>query len=533
MKEHTSSPAGVRLSQQRPAGLKSHYDFIVCGSGSSGSVVARRLAEHSNVSVLLLEAGGSDDVPSVTESVRWFENLGTERDWGFVAQPNPHLKGRSIPLNMGRVLGGGSSINVMAWARGHQNDWNYFASESGDTAWNYESVLNIYRRIEDWQGAPDPRRRGTGGLVFVQSAPNPNPIAPAMVEGAGSIGMPIFDSNNGRLMEADGGASIMDLRVRNGKRLSVFRTYTFPYKDRPNLTVLAHAEVIKLSFQGKRAIGVEIVHDGQVSRITAGQEVILSLGAMNTPKVLMLSGIGDQSELRRLGIPVIQHLPGVGKNFQDHFSVGCVWEYQQPLRLRNNGGEATFFWKSNPELDTPDLQTCQVQVPVCSAEAAVRFNPPIGSWGLSAGVVAPKSRGQIRLSGANPDDPLLIDANTLADPDDLRAAVACVELCREIGNSTPLSSYTKREVMPGNLKGPELEDYVREGAITYWHQAGTAKMGRDAVSVVDGDLKIYGIDNLRVADASIMPRTTACNTMAPCVVIGERAAEILRMAHKL
>jgi choline dehydrogenase len=313
----------------------------------------------------------------------------------------------------------------------------------------------------------------------------------------------------------------------------VFRTYTFPYKDRPNLTVLAHAEVIKLSFQGKRAIGVEIVHNGQVSRITAGQEVVLSLGAMNTPKVLMLSGIGDQSELRRLGIPVIQHLPGVGKNFQDHFSVGCVWEYQQPLPLRNNGGEATFFWKSNPELDTPDLQTCQVQVPVCSAEAAVRFNPPTGSWGLSAGVVAPKSRGQIRLSGANPDDPLLIDANTLADPDDLRAAVACVELCREIGNSTPLSPYTKREVMPGNLKGPELEDYVREGAITYWHQAGTAKMGRDAVSVVDGALKIYGIDNLRVADASIMPRTTACNTMAPCVVIGERAAEILRMAHKL
>jgi choline dehydrogenase len=150
----------VRLNQQQLAvGLKSHYDFIVCGSGSSGSVVARRLAENPDVSVLLIEAGGSDDVPSVTESVRWFENLGTERDWNFVAQPNPHLKGRSIPLNMGKVLGGSSSINVMAWARGHQTDWNYFASESGDEAWNYESVLNIYRRIEDWQGAPDPKRR--------------------------------------------------------------------------------------------------------------------------------------------------------------------------------------------------------------------------------------------------------------------------------------------------------------------------------------------------------------------------------------
>jgi choline dehydrogenase len=192
--------------------LKSRYDFIVCGSGSSGSVVARRLAENPDVSVLLLEAGGSDDVPSVTEAARWFENLGTERDWKFVGQPNPHLKGRSMLLNMGKVLGGGSSINVMAWARGHKHDWDFFASESGDTAWNYESVLKIYRRMEDWQGAPDPTRRGTGGLVFVQSAPNPNPIAPAMVEGARSVGIPAFDSNNGGMMEGAGGASICDLQ---------------------------------------------------------------------------------------------------------------------------------------------------------------------------------------------------------------------------------------------------------------------------------------------------------------------------------
>jgi choline dehydrogenase len=213
----------VRDNQRRlRSNLKSHYDFIVCGSGSSGSVVARRLAENSDVSVLLLEAGDTDDVPSVTEAARWFENLGSERDWKFVAQPNPHLKGRSIPLGMGKVLGGGSSINVMAWARGHKNDWDFFASESGDTAWNYESVLNIYRRIEDWRGAPDPSRRGTGGLVFVQPAPSPNPIAPAMIEGAGSIGMPAFDSNNGRLMEGDGGASIADLRVRDGNAYRSF-----------------------------------------------------------------------------------------------------------------------------------------------------------------------------------------------------------------------------------------------------------------------------------------------------------------------
>ena len=266
-------------------GLTSQYDFIVCGSGSSGSVVARRLAENPNVSVLLLEAGGSDEAPSVTEPARWVENLGSERDWKFVDQPNPHLKGRSMPLSMGKVLGGGSSINGTGWARGHKNDWEFFASESGETAWNYESVLNIYRRMEDWQGTPDPTRRGTGGLVFVQSAPDPNPIVPAMVDAARSIGMPTFDSNNGRMMEGGGGASIIDMNVRDGKRLSVFRSYVFPYMDRPNLTVLTHALVTRLTLEGKRATGVEIAFDGKIQRITAGCEVVLSLGAMHTPRV--------------------------------------------------------------------------------------------------------------------------------------------------------------------------------------------------------------------------------------------------------
>jgi choline dehydrogenase len=524
----------VRENQRKlRSNLKSQYDFIVCGSGSSGSVVARRLAENPDVSVLLLEAGGSDDMPSVMEASRWFENLGTERDWNFLAQSNPHLKGRSMPLGMGKVLGGGSSINVMAWARGHKNDWDFFASESGDTAWNYESVLEIYRRMEDWQGAPDPTRRGTGGLVFVQSAPDPNPIAPAMVEGARSIGMPTFDSNNGRLMEGGGGAAILDLRVRDGKRLSVFRTYVFPYMDRPNLTVLTHALVTRLTLEGKRATGVEIAFNGKLERITAGLEVVLSLGAMHTPKVLMLSGIGDQAGLQRLGIPVVLHLPGVGQNFQDHFGVGCVWEYQQPLAPRNNGGEATFFWKSNPGLDTPDLQTCQAEVPICSAEIGAKFNPSTASWSLFGGLVRPNSRGQIRLTGPNPDDPIQIEANTLSHPDDLKAAVACVELCREIGNSAALRPFTKREVMPGDLRGAALEDFIRDAASTYHHQTCTAKMGRDSMSVVDGQLKVYGIENLRIADGSIMPRVTTGNTMAPCIIIGERAAEALRNEHRL
>jgi choline dehydrogenase len=278
---------------------------------------------------------------------------------------------------------------------------------------------------------------------------------------------------------------------------------------------------------------VEIAFDGKIQRITAGLEVVLSLGAMHTPKVLMLSGIGDEAELQRLGIPVVQHLPGVGQNFQDHFAIGCVWEYQQLLAPRNNGGEATFFWKSNPGLDTPDLQTCQVELPVCSAETAAKFNPPAASWTLYGGVVRPKSRGQIRLTGPNPYDPVQIETNTLSHPDDLKAAVACVGFCREIGNSAALRPFTKREVMPGNLRGAALEDFIRDAASTYHHQTCTAKMGRDSMSVVDGQLKVYGIENLRIADGSIMPRVTTGNTMAPCIIIGERAAEALRNAHRL
>src|SRR6201997_2184222 len=194
-------------------GLRAQYDFIVCGSGSSGSVVARRLAENPDVSVLLLEAGGSDDVPSVMEAGQWPLNLGSDQDWAFQAQPNPNLNGRSIPMNMGKVLGGGSSINVMCWARGHKNDWDYFASEAVDSAWNYEAMLKIYRRIEDWHGAPDVKHRGTGGPVFVQPAPDPNPIAPAMLEAARSIGIPTFENQNGRMMEGAGGSSIADLRI--------------------------------------------------------------------------------------------------------------------------------------------------------------------------------------------------------------------------------------------------------------------------------------------------------------------------------
>lgn len=524
----------VRSNQcQLTSQLREQYDFIVCGSGSSGSVVARRLAENPDVSVLLLEAGGTDDVPSVIAANQWPMNLGTDRDWSFQGQPNPHVNGRSLPFSMGRVLGGGSSINVMVWARGHKQDWDLFAAEANDPAWNYESVLKLYRRLEDWHGAPDPMYRGTGGPVFVQPAPDPNPLAPATVEAARSVGIPTFENPNGRMMEAAKGAAISDVRVRHGKRESIFRSYVFPYMDRPNLTVLSQALVTRLTFQGKRVTGVEIAYRDAIYQIGAAVEVVLSLGAIHTPKVLMQSGIGDEAELRRWGIPVVQHLPGVGQNFQDHVAFDCVWEYQDAIAPRNNLSEAIFFSTSQSGLDSPDLFVCQAEVPKSSAENAARFGLPTAGWTLFGAVAHPKSRGCLRLTGADPSDPILIDANTLSAPDDLKAAITCVELCRDVGNSAPLCPFVKREVMPGSLQGAELERFIRDAATSFWHETCTAKMGRDSMSVVDSNLRVYGIDNLRIADGSILPRITTGNTMAPCVIIGERAAEILQLEHQL
>ena len=236
--------------------------------------------------------------------------------------------------------------------------------------------------------------------------------------------------------------------------------------DRPNLTVLTHALVTRLLFEGKQVTGIEMSYDGKIYRVGAGLEVVLSLGAIQTPKLLMQSGIGDQAELQRLGIPVVQHLPGVGQNFQDHVVFDCVWEYQEALPPRNTLAEATFFWKSDSRLESPDLQTHQAEVPLSSAENGAKFGLPASGWTARGGVVHPKSRGHLRLTGPNPLDPIEIEANFLSHPDDLKAALACVELCREVGNSAALRPFNKREVMPGNLKGAALVNFIRDATMT-------------------------------------------------------------------
>jgi choline dehydrogenase len=319
------------------------------------------------------------------------------------------------------------------------------------------------------------------------------------------------------MMEGPGGCSLTEFRTRNHQRLSVFRTYTFPYMDRPNLTVLSSAFVTRLIFQGKRVSAVEFVYRDKVHRLGVGVEVVLSLGAINTPKVLMQSGIGDETELGRFGIPVVEHLPGVGRNFQDHVALPpIVWE------CHGDQPEAVFHWFWKTDGDTPNLQT--TQAPIMGGLRRMRPNLPPSGWIMLPAVIRTKSQGRIHVTGTDPLDPPDIEANLLAHPDEVKALSDALEICRDIGNSAALRPFLKQEVFPGKIKRSAMESFIRDNAMSWWHQSGTAKMGRDALSVVDSKLKVYGIMNLRIADASIMPRVVSGNTMGPCIIIGERAA---------
>jgi choline dehydrogenase len=515
---------------QRRAKLQRNYDFVVVGAGAAGSAVAGRLASNPAVTVLVLEAGeGTDLQPAVLATESWFMNVGGKLDWSFSAMPSPHVNNRRLHQAAGRVLGGGTSINGMVWARGHKHDFDHWEQVTGDARWGYRHVLEVYKRIEDWHGTPDPQRRGVGGKVFVQPAENPHPVAPAFLAAAAARGIPTFNDQNGVMMEGDGGGAITNVRVRDGRRRNAPAEYLYPVLHQSNITVLTGAHVNRLLFadgSSKTLRGIEFEWQGQVHAVDANNEVILSAGALQTPKVLMLSGIGDGQALQRFGISSVAHLPGVGRNFQDHPIIAAgLWEPHEPMQARNNAAEANIFVKSRPGLQTPDLHIWNIEAPYVSEVTAAHAVP--GAWAISPGLARPESRGYVELASANPRDHAQIHANMLGDPRDLEALRKAMQLARELGNSEEMKPFVKREILPGSLTGDALDNLIRNGATSMHHPVGTAKMGRDDMSVVDSELRVHGIAKLRVADASVMPSITTGNTQAPSIMIGERMAELL------
>ena len=512
----------------KAAALPKEFDVIICGAGTSGCTLAGRLAE-AGLNVALLEAGDWDTAPTVLDPGQWFMNLGTERDWGDIAVPTESVNGRTIASHMGRVLGGGSSINATIWVRPPRADFDGWADIAGDAAWGYDAALKLFKeRIENWQG-PDSQYRGKGGKVWVQTASDPLPIAPAMLDAVKNLGLIVNDDLNGKREEDIGGFALMNQIIRDGRRMNMAHAYLYPVLDRPNLTVLTNTFVRKLVIEGGRVVGVRATRAGQEIELRANREVVLSQGAIRTPQTLMLSGIGARDDLAQHGIASALHVPEVGRNFHDHIlHGGCIWESPEPMAHRNSGANASGFWKSNPELDRPDMNIVQIELPYASDVIAKEYSPPGNAWALCAGLVDPKSRGDVRLTSADPTVKPVVTANFLSDPQDVRSLRTGIDLCRQIGNDSAMAPWVKREVVPArDLDEAAKTEFVKNGATTFFHQVGTARMGKDDGAVVGADLKVKGIDGLRIVDGSIMPRIVTCATMATCVFIGERGAELI------
>jgi choline dehydrogenase len=406
---------------------------------------------------------------------------------------------------------------------------DHWAKMTGDSRWNYESSLEIFKRIENWNGTENSQYRGKNGPVWCQPADNPLPVATAMLDACRGLGLPVKDDLNGEREVTGEGFALMNHIIKDGQRQNMARSYLYPVMAQKNVTVLVNTHVNKLVIDGTTVQGVEL--EGSKGRIIveADVETILSGGGFNTPKLLMLSGIGDEVELKKHNINTVVHSPEVGKNMQDHILHGGVL-FESPVQMshRNSGAEVSGYLKSDSTLDLPDISVVQIELPYVSDVIGKEYNPPSSSWALCGGMVTPKSRGRVTLQSSNPSDRPIVDANFLDHPDDVASLIKSIELCQEIGSTQELKKYVKREVIPGKkLKGKEMEDFVRNGATTYFHASGTCRMGNDDLAVVDNELRVNGLKKLRIADSSIMPRIVSVPTMPACVLIGERASDLL------
>ena len=534
------------------------YDFIVIGAGSAGCVLANRLSADSKHSVLLIEAGGYDRHPLVQLPMLMGKLMHSRiYNWHYETEPEQELDGRRIYWPRGKALGGTSTINGMIYVRGNARDYDRWA-QMGLKGWSYADVLPYFRKSE----AHDQRRdefHGETGALTVCRARSRNSLFDTFIEAGKQAGYPFNDDFNGADQE---GFGRYDFTIRKGKRCSTAKAFLRPAMARPNLTIAIGALTRRIIVEGGRAVGVELFAGGDVRIVRAQREIILSAGAVNSPQLLMLSGIGDADDLGRNGVESVHHLPGVGKNLQDHVDVCVVYEAVKPVTLFSDlridrltlailqgflfgeGVATTFpyeggaFMKSRPGLEAPDIQahfmpalekTANLHWPKPFKRARVEDNHGMT---IRVGPVNPESRGTISLRSADPRDPPRIQANYLKTEFDKQTTIAGVRMMREVMTQPAFDGIRGKEIAPGPdvQSESELKAWLKRAGGTTLHPVGTCKMGIDAMAVVDAELKVHGIDGLRVADASIMPIISSGNTNAPTIMIGEKAADMVLKA---
>lgn len=504
-----------------PAPVRDSFEFVVIGSGSGGAAVTRRLVDAGR-DVLLVEAGGDGrGDPMLCDPGRWMQIAGSARDWGHVYAPHPATLNRAIPIPRGRVLGGSGSTNAMMWYRGHPDDYDRWA-ELGCDGWGFADCLPFFRAAEDWCG-PLSANRGTGGPLAIGPPADPHPLALALIEAADQAGMPVLDDLNGASGE---GAALANFNIRNGRRVSPADGYLTPVWDAPNLTVALDTRALRLSWRGDRAAGVELAVGTGLRHVTARAGVILAAGAIETPRLLMLSGVGPQGCLRALGLPVVLDAPELGSNLQDHPLLrACNFRARRPLPPpRDNGGGAILNWRSDASQPRPDVHAFPVAARSATPELLARHDLPTeGVFAIAPGLMRSKSCGRMALTGADPDAPLLLEPGFLTHADDLAALERAVDFVLDLAARPALATLIDGTLAPG----ADREEFIRLACSTFFHTCGTARMGSDGDAVTDPRLRLRGAGGVWIADASVIPEIPSCNTHSVATMIGERAAHFI------